>query len=50
MRQRRCERRRLWPLGMVLNRMLVNMVMEENGESRVRLVVWDMVVQQGVSH
>ena len=32
-RRRRCEHPRLWPLGMALNGMLVNMVMEEKGEA-----------------
>ena len=49
MRRRRCERCRLWPLAMELNRMLVNMVMQLKRESRVCVVVWDMVVQRGGS-
>ena len=49
-RGQRCERRRLWLLGMVLNRMLVNMVMEVKHESRLCEVVCDMVLHRGVSH
>ena len=49
MLRRRCECCRLWPLGMLPNRMLVNMVIEVKRESRVCVVVRDMVVHRGIS-
>ena len=54
MLRRRCERSRLWLLGTLLIRMLVCMVMvmhvKRERNSRVHVMVWEMVVHHGMSH
>ena len=49
MRRRRCKLRRLRLLRTVLNRMLVNMVMELIQENQLCVAGWDRVVNRGVS-
>ena len=50
MLRRRYECCRLWSLGMLPNRMLVNMLMEVKQDSRMSMVVWDMVLHGGMYH